>query len=105
MDRTRDCGSRNRGSIPLEGTIGVGMKSLIFILALIVISGVVVLVVFPDSLSKQNVSLDKKTPALVPTSTTKNTSPPLEEGFKPEGFRGPTGPPSVKGPPGPPPDY
>ena len=69
------------------------MKSLIFILVLIVIIGVIVFIVFPDSLSKQNVSLDKKTPA------------PSGESFKPEGFKGPTGPPGVIGPSGPPPNY
>ena len=87
---------------------GRAMKSLIFILTLIVILGVIVFIVFPDSLSKQNVSLEEKSPVLVSTSTTKNTpppSPPSDGGFKPEGFKGPTGPPSVIGPPGPPPNY
>ena len=62
------------------------MKSFILILASIVI-GVVILNVYIDSLSKQNVSL------------------PSGEGFKPEGFKGPTEPPHVKGPSGPPPNY
>ncbi len=80
------------------------MKSLIFILALIFIIGVIVFIVFPGSLSKLNVSLEGKSPILVSTSTIKNT-PPSSKDFKPEGFKGPTGPPSVKGPPGPPPNY
>ncbi|MBI2033643.1 MAG: hypothetical protein HYT13_00915 [Candidatus Liptonbacteria bacterium] len=87
------------------------MKSLIFILSLIVILGIIIFIILPESLSKQNFSLDKITPALIPTSTTASTTkhtPPLSpsgEGFKPEGFKGPTGPPSVIGPPGPPPNY
>lgn len=93
------------------------VKYLIFALLVIGVGGSLMVFLFTEQIQNRIVELlteiiaDRESFRAKPSNTTTTPVVGQEQGlntepkFMPEGFRGPTGPPSIIGPPGPPPNY